>query len=86
MRCSVVTLLHTPHSCMHTPPCLLPQPKPVPTEGGGGVGVALPEQDGRPVDEYQEPHEGVCVCVCACVCVCVCVCVSVCVCRVCVFV
>ena len=43
MRCSVGTLLHTPHSCMHTPPqedkCrLLPQPKPVPTEGGEGEG------------------------------------------------
>ena len=52
MRCSVVTLLHTPHSRMHTPPqedkCrLLPQPKPVPTEGGGGgAGGAPPEQDG----------------------------------------
>ena len=51
VRCSVVTLLHTPHSRMHTPPqedkCrLLPQPKPVPTEGGGGGG-APPEQDGH---------------------------------------
>ena len=56
MRCSVVTLLHTPHSRMHTPPqedkcCLLPQPKPVPTEGGegeggGGGGGAPPEQNG----------------------------------------
>ena len=42
MRCSLVTL-HPPHSHMHTPPqedkCrLLPQPKPVPTEGGEGEG------------------------------------------------
>ena len=30
----------------------------------GGRG-APPEQDGQPVDEYQEPHEGLCsVCVC----------------------
>ena len=67
MRCSVVTLLHTPHSHMHTPPqedkCrLLPQPKLVPTEGGEGE------------------EECVCVCVCARMCVCVCVCMCVCVC------
>ena len=32
--------------------------------GGGGT---PPEQDGQSVDEYQGPHEGVCVCVCVCV-------------------
>ena len=74
MRCSVVTLLHTPHSRMHTPQedkCrLLPQPKCQQKEGsGGGGGGAPPEQDGQPVDEYQGPHEGVCMCVHACVCV-----------------
>ena len=30
--------------------------------GGGGRGTP-PEQDGQSVDEYQGPHEGVCVCV-----------------------
>ena len=39
--------------------------------GGGGGGGAPPEQDGQSVDEYQGPHEGVCVCVHACVCACV---------------
>ena len=47
--------------------------------GGGGGGGALSEQDGQPVDEYQGPHEGVCMWVCACVCMHVCVCVCVCV-------
>ena len=27
--------------------------------GGRGRGRAPPEQDGRPMDEYQGPHEGV---------------------------
>ena len=31
--------------------------------GGGGGGGAPPEQDGQSVDEYQGPHEGVCMCV-----------------------
>ena len=49
MRCSVVTLLHTPHSHMHTPSqedkChLLPQTKPVPTEGGEGEGEGEGEE------------------------------------------
>ena len=35
--------------------------------GGGGGGGAPPEQDGQRVDEYQGPHEGVCVCVHVCV-------------------
>ena len=41
---------------------------------GRGGGGAPPEQDGQPVDEYQGPHEGVCVCARACVCVRACVC------------
>ena len=31
--------------------------------GGGGGGGTPPEQDGQSVDEYQGPHEGVCMCV-----------------------
>ena len=38
---------------------------------GGKGGGAPPEQDGQSVDDYQGPHEGVCVCVHACVCACV---------------
>ena len=38
---------------------------------GGGGGGASPEQDGQSVDEYQGPHEVVCVCVCMCVRACV---------------
>ena len=38
--------------------CLIPQLKPVPTEGGeGGRGRNPPEQDSQPVDEYQRSHE-----------------------------
>ena len=40
---------------------------------GGAGGGDPPEHDGQSVDEYQGPHEGVCVCVCVCVYVCVCV-------------
>ena len=60
--------------------------------GGGGRGGALSEQDGQSVDEYQGPHEGVCMWVCACgcmhvgVCMCVYACVCMHVCAVCVLV
>ena len=76
MRCSGVTLLHTPHSHMHTPPqedksvFCRSQSQCQQREGRGrGGGGAPPEQDGQSVDEYQGPHEGVCVCAHACVCV-----------------
>ena len=87
MRCSVVTLLHTPHSHMHTPPqedksvFCRSQSQCQQREGRGrGGGGAPPEQDGQSVDEYQGPHEGVCVCVRACVCACVRMCARMCVC------
>ena len=75
MRRSVVTLLHTPHSHMHTPPqedkCrLCPSQSQCQQREGRGGGGAPPKQDGQPVDQYQGPHEGVCMCVRACVCVC----------------
>ena len=81
MRCSVVTLLHTPHSHMHTPPqedkChLLPQPKPVPTEGGEGEGEPLLNKMAK---EWMNTRDLMKVCVRACMCECVCVCVCVCV-------
>ena len=84
MRCSVVTLLHTPHSCMHTPPqedkCrLLPQPKPVPTEGGEGVGEGEGEEPllNKMAKEWMSTRDLMKVCVRACMCECVCVCVFV---------
>ena len=68
MRCSVVTLLHTPHSSMHTPPqedkChLLPQPKPVPTEGGEGEEPLL----NKMAKEWMSTRDLMKVCVHVCV-------------------
>ena len=79
MRCSVVTLLHTPHSRMHTPPqedkCrLLPQPKPVPTEGGEGEEPLLNKMANQWMSTRVLMEVCVCVCVCACACACVCAC------------
>ena len=75
MRCSVVTLLHTPHSHMHTPPqedkCrLLPQPKPVPTEGGEEEGEGEEPVLNKMADQWMSTRDlmKVCVCVCACIC------------------
>ena len=86
MRCSVVTLLHTPHSRMCTPPqedkCrLLPQPKPVPTEGEEGEG----EEPllNKMADQWMSTRDLMKVCVCVCVCLCV-QCVHLCMCGVCV--
>ena len=88
MRCSVVTLLHTPHSHMHIPPqedkCrLLPQPKPVPTEGGEGEGEGEEPLLNKMADQWMSTRDlmKVCVCVCVRVCVCVCVCVCACACE-----
>ena len=80
MRCSVVTLLHTPHSHMHTPPqedkCrLLPQPKPVPTEGGEEEGEGEEPLLNKMADQWMSTRDLMKVCVCVRVCVCVCVCV-----------
>ena len=80
MRCSVVTLLHTPHSHMHTPPqedkCrLLPQPKPVPTEGGEEEGEGEEPLLNKMADQWMSTRDLMKVCVCVCVRVCVCVCV-----------
>ena len=80
MRCSVVTLLHTPHSRMHTPhpqdKChLLPQPKPVPTEGGEGEGEGEGEEPllNKMANQWMSTRDLMKVCACACVCACVCV-------------
>ena len=91
MRCSVVTLLHTPHSRMPTPPqedkCrLLPQPKPVPTEGGEEEGEGEEPLLNKMANQWMSTRDlmkvcvCVCVCVCACACACACVCVRVCMC------
>ena len=74
MRCSVVTLLHTPHSHMHTPPqedkCrLLPQPKPVPTEGGEEEGEGEEPVLNKMADQWMSTRDLMKVCVCVCVCV-----------------
>ena len=74
MRCSVVTLLHTPHSHMHTPPqedkCrLLPQPKPVPTEGREEEGEGEEPVLNKMADQWMSTRDLMKVCVCVCVCV-----------------
>ena len=74
MRCSVVTLLHTPHSRMHTPPqedkCrLLPQPKPVPTEGGEGEGEGEEPLLNKMANQWMNTRDLMKVRVCVCVCV-----------------
>ena len=74
VRCSVVTLLHIPHSHMHTPPqedkCrLLPQPKPVPTEGGEregegeGEGEAEESLLNKMADQWMSTRDLMKVCV-----------------------
>ena len=67
MRCSVVTLLHTPHSRMHTPPqedkChLLPQPKSVPTEGGEGEGEGEEPLQSKMADQCMSTRDLMKVC------------------------
>ena len=75
MRCSVVTLLHTPHSHMHTPPqdkCrLLPQPKPVPSEGGEGEGEGEEPLLNKMANQWMSTRDLMKVRMCVCVCVCV---------------
>ena len=84
MRCSVVTLLHTPHSRMHTPQedkCRLPsQPKSVPTEGGEEEGEGEGEEPllNMMANQWMSTRDLMKVCVCVCVYVCVCVCACAC--------
>ena len=73
----VVTLLHTPHSRMRTPPqedkCrLLPQPKSVPTEGEEGEGEGEEPLLNKMANQWMSTRDLMKVCACACVRSCVC--------------